>query len=672
MEEEQPGSTATTPETVSEVAMQPHTKAQSVRQRPRASEVLSANIRLLGAALGRVMADQSGYAALELEERVRRMAKRLRSHHTPEHLAELTNLIADLSLDQLQGLIKAFTLYFGLVNLAETVERLRVVRERDLAAPEAPRRESIRAALAELRQHNVPAAAIREWLAHARIQPVFTAHPTESKRRTNLSKLRTIGEALRELSTGERKLPSEKAELLNTIEQQIVGLWQSDDVRAGKPSVLDEVKNGIYYFSEVLFDEVPRLYRDLDTALREYYPDEQWTVPPLLRFGSWIGGDRDGNPFVTPQITVDTVRLMRVAALRHLLAAVDGLYTYLSQSVNQVEFSSAVRERIAYYEQIFPQQVRSLVEHFPHEPYRQLLNCIYTRLERTLEYTRSVQPRWGIDPPPTPPPTIYFHSSELLADLRLIHESLGAHGGARVAAGLLREVMIKVEVFGLHTALLDVRQHNARHEAAIAELLAHTGVCADYLALSEAARIALLAAEIGDRRVLIPTRLSELSAETVETVQTFRTVAAIFEQLDPEVFENYIISTTTSVSDMLVVLLLAREAELYLPGSYSKLNVVPLFETGDDLARSAELLDACLHLPIYRDHLALRGNVQEIMLGYSDSNKDTGFASANWFLYGAQTKLTAVAQKHGANQSHRPGRGNLGSLFRGPHCPSPP
>ena len=635
----------------------------SIERQRAGRDSLSTNIRLLGGALGRVLSDQSGHAAFELEERVRGLTKRLRQNHTPEALHELTGLIADLSLDELQGLIKAFTLYFGLVNLAETVERLRIVRERDLAAPDQPRLESIRAAIVELHSHGVAPEAIQEWLTHARIQPVFTAHPTESKRRTNLSKLRRIGAALHDLSSGERMLPSERSARLSEIEQQIVGLWQSDDVRAGKPSVLDEVKNGLYYFKEVLFDELPHLYRDLEVALRDLYPGRRWALGSFLRFGSWIGGDRDGNPFVKPEVTVATVQLMRATALRHLLGAVDGLYTYLSQSVSQVAFSPAMYERLNYYEGIFPVELRSLAEHFPHEPYRQLLNCIYTRLEHTLAHANQVDLRWGLDPQPSPVPTIYFHSSELLDDLHVIYASLCANGGSRVAEGALHDLMTKVEVFGLHTATLDIRQHSGRHLTAISELLAHAGVCADYTALDEPARIALLAGEISEPRVLIPTRLAGLSVETIETVQTFRIVAAIGEQLAPEIFENYIISMTTSVSDMLIVLLLAREAGLYVPGVFSKLNIVPLFETGDDLARAAELLDACLGLPIYRDHLALRGNTQEVMLGYSDSNKEGGFVAANWALYGAQTRLSQVAGRHNVRLRLFHGRG--GAVGRG-------
>ncbi|WP_322489938.1 phosphoenolpyruvate carboxylase [Chloroflexus sp.] len=627
-------------------------------------DLLSANIRALGDALGRIITAQQGPEALALVEQVRRMAKELRNAPYETDPQALPWLIADLSLPQLQGLVKAFTLYFGLVNLAESVERLRALRARDLRHAPAPRAESIADAIALLKRHGVPADAIQAWLDHALIMPVLTAHPTESRRRTILIKLRRIFDTLIDLTFGERLvLPSDRQAALTRIEREIVGLWQSDDVRNRRPSVLDEVENGLFYFQTVLWDLLPQMYRETAEALAEAYPDHPWQLPPFLRFGSWMGGDRDGNPFVTPEVTIETVRLMRSAMLRYLIGGIDRLITDLSQSVQQVQVDAALIDRIAEYRELMPEVVATLNPHYRCEPYRQLCHFIQARLHHTLNHTLNHTPRWGADPPPPRLPTVYYHSRELLADLDLIDASLRNHGGALIADGLLRDVRANVAVCRLHTATLDVRQHASRHTAALSEILAAAGVVANYEALDEAERVAVLSAEIRRPRPLTPIRLSHFRPATAETVQTFRVMAAMSEQLDPEIFQTYIISTTSQVSDLLAVLLFCRDAGLYQPGQHSQLNIVPLFETGEDLQRAPVLLDELLQLPVYREHLALRDNLQEVMLGYSDSNKEGGFVAANWALYQAQVELTTVTERHGARLRLFHGRG--GAVGRG-------
>lgn len=627
-------------------------------------DLLSANIRALGDILGRVITGQHGETTLNLVEQVRRMAKELRNAPTQTDPNALPRLIADLSLSQLQSLVKAFTLYFGLVNLAEGVERLRALRARDVRHAPAPRAESIADAIHLLKQHGVPAAAIQEWLDHALIMPVLTAHPTESRRRTILIKLRRIFDRLIDLTFGERLvLPADRQAAITAIEREIVGLWQSDDVRNRRPSVLDEVENGLFYFQTVLWDLLPLLYRETAEALTAAYPDHQWHLPPFLRFGSWMGGDRDGNPFVTPEVTVETVRLMRSAMLRYLIGCLDRLITDLSQSVQQVKVDTVIIDRIAEYRELMPDAAATLNPHYRCEPYRQLCHFIQARLQKTLHYTLYHTPRWGADPQPPRMRDIYYHSRELLADLDLIDASLRNNGGALIADGLLRDVRTNVAAFRLHTATLDVRQHASRHTTALSEILAAAGVVSNYEALDESERVAVLSVEIRRPRPLTPSRLSHLSPATAETVETFRVMSAISEQLDPEIFQTYIISTTSQVSDLLAVLLFCRDAGLYQPGQYSQLNIVPLFETGEDLQRAPLLLDELLQSPVYREHLALRDNLQEVMLGYSDSNKEGGFVAANWALYRAQVALTAVTDRHGVRLRLFHGRG--GAVGRG-------
>ncbi|MBO9323832.1 MAG: phosphoenolpyruvate carboxylase, partial [Roseiflexus sp.] len=296
----------------------------------------------------------------------------------------------------------------------------------------------------------------------------------------------------------------------------------------------------------------------------------------------------------------------------------------------------------------------------PYELYRQKCTYIREKLLRTLNDANTASLDWGRSDPP--PNGAYLRSDDLLADLRVMEQSLRANNAAVVADGALRDLIRQVEVFGLHTATLDIRQHSERHTAALAEVLASAGVCADYTALNETERIDLLSREIGNPRPLIPAHL-DYSPDTVEVIQTFRTIAAILNRLSPEAIETYIVSMTRGASDLLAPLLLAKEAGLFRPFRFSRLNIAPLFETGADLTCCDTILEACLSLPVYRDHLALRGNLQEVMIGYSDSNKDVGYVAANWALYQAQRKLRDFGRRYGIHMRLFHGRG--GAIGRG-------
>ena len=301
---------------------------------------LSATIHQFGNLLGDVIRAQAGDASFELEERFRRLAKQL---HTDPHAdpAAIQRAAAELSTDNASVLVKSFSTYFALVNLAEQLQRLWVLRERDARTPDEPRSESIAAAVAELRRRGVSAAQLQHWLDHALIRPVFTAHPTEAKRRTTLEKLQRIADAVERSGAGGIS-SAERARQEAAISAEIIGLWQSDEVRTVRPTVIDEVKNGLYYYEQTLLELIPQIYRDLERALAEHYPQHAWRVAPLLRFGSWMGGDRDGNPNVTPEVTVETIRLLRAAALNYHMARVTDLSHQLSMSSRQVSISARV------------------------------------------------------------------------------------------------------------------------------------------------------------------------------------------------------------------------------------------------------------------------------------------------------------------------------------------
>lgn len=622
----------------------------------------SATIHLLGDVLGDVIRQQAGGAMFELEEHVRHLAKEIHATGQAEHRHAIETTVAGLSAGQARDLIKSFSTYFALVNLTEQLQRIWVLRDRAIDRPNEPRSESIGAAVAELRRRGVPADALQHWIDTALVLPVFTAHPTEAKRRTTLEKLRRIADAVQRLEPG-GLLPHERLAAEQSIAEEIVGLWQSDEVRDVRPTVLDEVKNGLYYFEATLLELVPRLYRDLEEALATHYPDHPWRVAALLRFGSWMGGDRDGNPFVTPEVTVEAVRVLRTAALRHHIGMVETISRRLSQSLRQVEVGAELRQSLDADAALFPQIAELLAHRNPHELYRQKCTYMREKLLRSLDHAERHMPDWFRDVSLPPEGTFYHHAGELLAELRVMGRSLRDNGGAAAANGALRDWARQVEVFGLHLATLDLRQHSERHASALAEVFARAGVCASYLALDEHERVSLLSREISASRPLIPARLDYTPA-TAETVQTFRTAAAILDQLSPEAIQTYIISMTTGASDILAVQLLAKEAGLIRPESaISRLNIVPLFETGADLAGAHRIMEACLELPIYREQLRLRGDVQEVMIGYSDSNKDGGFLAANWALYQAQCSLRDLAVRYGIGMRLFHGRG--GAIGRG-------
>ncbi len=629
-------------------------------RQPDSSGRLSATIHFFGDLLGRVIRAQEGERAFELEEHVRALAKDVRSGGTRQ--AELRAVIARTTVAEARNLVRAFAAYFALVNLAEQLQRGWVLRDRARARPGVPRAESIAAAVAELAAAGVPAGALQAWLDTAEIVPVFTAHPTEARRRVTLERLRRIDDAVERLHAADI-LPEEEAEEIRRIEEEIVNLWQSDEVRSGRPTVLDEVQNGLYYFEQGLFDLAPRLYRDLESALAASYPEQAWRVPPLLRFGSWIGGDRDGNPFVTPEVTVEAARRLRIAALTRHLASVEDLGRRLSQSTREVDVSAELQRGLDADDARCPELGRELLRRLPYEPYRRKCGHIAQKLRRSLEHAQTHAPVFFRDAPAPRDPARYHGADELLADLATVDGSLRAHGGVAVAAGALRDVIREVEVFGLHLATLDVRQHSERHAAALGEILARAGVSTEYRALGEDARAAILARTLDDPRPLIPLRAS-YSPEVREVVATFHAIAAVTDELSPEAIHTVIVSMTRGASDLLAVLVLAREAGLYRPDEgASRLDIVPLFETLADLAAAPRVLEACLRIPAYSAHLRLRGGVQEVMLGYSDSNKDAGFVAANWALYRAQRELREVAVRAGIELRFFHGRG--GAIGRG-------
>lgn len=612
---------------------------------------LSAQIHLLGDLLGATIVEQEGQPLLDLVEQVRALAKNGRAGDAPAR-RELLRLAEGLSLPDARGVIKAFTTYFQLINLAEEGERVRVLHDRAhrAHAESRPIGESVGAAIRQLAQDGVTPDQMRGLLARLTVQPVFTAHPTEAKRRTILAKLRRIGNVLSRFDFSELT-PEEERDALDTVREEIVALWQSDETRLRQPTVLDEVRNGLYFFDDVLFDLAPVLYRSLEDALLAAYPGESFTVPPFLRFGSWIGGDRDGNPFVTVAVTEETLREHKAAALRLYQRGLDRMHGHLSASA-RYGISDALAASLQADAALFPDEAVRVNARYPMQPYRHKGAYIYRKLAATLDANRRP---WRADH--LPRPNTYNTVDEFIADLRLMQDSLCARKGERLADGRLGILIRQAEIFGFHLATLDLRQHAANLRAALTEVFHRYGLADDYAALPEVDKVLLLTRELLNRRPLTPAQL-DFTPETNETLELFRLVRKAHERVGPLAVQNFIISMTTGASDVLAVLLMAQDA-----GVGDQLDIAPLFETLADLQAAPDIMAALFENEAYAAHLRQREDSQLVMLGYSDSNKDTGYLTANWELRCAQRAIPAVCDRYGVRLTLFHGRG--GTVGRG-------
>jgi len=625
---------------------------------PNEQEALSADIHLLGDLLGQTIRRLEGEDVYRLVEEVRASAKRLRAEPSLDEARRLRDRLEHVDLPALRALTRSFSVYFDLINLAEQRARVRALRARALRAEAKTPAETPEAALRQLRDRGIDARRVAEHLGRARLCPVFTAHPSEARRRTILEKINAVAQLLDRLEYDRPGL-EECRDVIGVIAEEVEGLWLSDTIRSTRPTVSDEVRQGLRLVEGSLFDVVPRVYRKIEAGLARVYPEGRpWTVPPFLSFGSWIGGDRDGHPNVTHTVTADAVRQQQEEILGHYLKRVDDLWRRLSHSDRFVTPGDALRASLSDDQALFPDVPPSPA----HEPYRAKCRMIAEKLRRTLAHARSVTADWAVARPETPA-GVYLGRDGLLADLRLIADDLRRAGAAAAAAGALHDVIRLVEVFGVHLLTLDLRQNSDRHARALAEVFAAAGVCADYAALSPDGRFNLLAGELEGSRPLIPAHLA-YSDDACEVIATFRTAAAVLEQQCPEALRAYIISSTTEPAHLLEVLLLAREARLFRPAEgVSRLDVVPLFEASDPLKNASAIMAKLFALPVYRRHLALRGDLQEVMIGYSDSSKEAGILKSSWFLYQAQRELVELGRREGVTMQMFHGRG--GAVGRG-------
>ncbi len=607
------------------------------------SAPLSRTVNLLGSLLGRAVRARYGDDAFELVETLRRLCRE------GEH-EQAARLLADQPLPSLVALLRAFTTFFHLVNKAEQLEILRINRERARdASPEEPRAESVMAAIGALKEDGRSLDEVLGLVAQLDIQPTLTAHPTEARRRSILFHQQRLADLLGTLRDRDTT-PAEDDALVGEIEDSIRLLLATDEIRSTAVTVEDEVRHGLYFVATTIWQTVPRIHADLRRALTAYYDAEAPSLPPVLRYRSWIGGDRDGNPRVTAEVTAWTLGVHREDALRLYRRALDELRLTLSVSERQTPGDpfAALRESIEADPLLdtLPERRR---QQNAHEPVRLKLSLMQAELDRLLGGEAA-----GYD------------AATFRADLALIAGSLEAAGlETLVRSGPLADLRVQAEAFGFHLAALDVRQHSRVHEAAVADLLRLAGVTGDYAALGEAERLEVLSAELRNPR---PLRAPGAPlGEDTERVLSVLAVVRRAVEAEPESIGSYIISMTDAVSDVLEVLLLLKEAGLWhraRDGAVAcPLDVVPLLETIADLDRAEALLEKLFSHPVYVRQLVARGRVQEVMLGYSDSNKDGGYWQANWSLHKAQGAIARVCRRFGLDLRLFHGRG--GTVGRG-------
>ncbi len=609
--------------------------------------LLRSDIREMGRILGEVIREQWGDSFFDLVEEVRTTTRALRETPESERLEQLMSRLGGASLWEIVRLVRSFTIYFHLANTAEQHHRI----SPEFDAPQHDTEAVLRRAIGT----GTTAAQLEEFRSRLQIRPVFTAHPTEAARRSILSKLQAIDELL----AAWRTLPADeraRAVAVRRMAELIENIVQTDELRLGRPDPLDEASNVMFYLEQMFADgTVADAVGAFSEALAAVGGDGDSEAASPIRFGNWVGGDRDGNPNVTAAVSRDVLGLNNERALRLLRDAVRALSAELSQSTMIVSVSGELRESLAAEGRLMPDVQQESQRIYPEEPYRLKCAFILQRLENQLAAARTWQ---------APPGPGYASSEALLRDLAIMQRSLKANDGRLAAEGRLRRLMTNVSTFGLTLAQTDIREDAAVTNAAVAELLALAGTgAAGSGEATEEARLGLLMAELANRRPLLPPR-AQPTAATREVLDVLDLVREAQDRFGPEAVDTWIVSMTRNPSDLVAILVLAREAGLIdAAEKVARINVVPLFETIADLRGSAATMDAFWSLSAVRALIALQGDAAEVMVGYSDSNKDGGITTSQWELYRAQRELRDCAARHGVSLTLFHGRG--GTVGRG-------
>jgi len=623
---------------------------------PRPDAPLRRDVRMLGFELGRVLQAHGGPALYDRVERVRALAKAYRGGDAGA-LEELKELIAGCSVAELDEVVRALSVFFDLMNLSEDRHRVRVLRDRERELHPRPRKESIGAAVRAMREeHGLSDERIRELFEQLDIELVFTAHPTEAKRVTVRNTLRRLRSDLIEMERREL-LPREREALLTQVKNDLACLWETDSFRPRKPTVLEEVKRGLMV-CEATWQVVPRLYRAGRDALGMLGSSGEQNRPfsehIFCRFGTWIGGDRDGNPLVTADVTRATLRMLRRRALELHLDECNAVIRTLSISDRLHPSTKPMQDRLRRMRLRYEGLDEQLDRLNPHETYRMFLTAVRFRLRATLE----------ADPYHAQPAVAYNDHRALLKDLNLVAKTLRDNGHGEFADSALMDWIDRTAACGFHLARLDIREDSRRLNTAVDELARCMGLETGYDQLDEEAKQAVLSAPLASEAVdrLDP---GELTEDTRETLRLFTLIDETAGTLGPEALGILIVSMTHHPSDVLAPLWLSRLAAVLRHDRDEPiaLPMAPLFETIDDLQKADATFHSLMNNPAYRAHVQRTGERQVCMVGYSDSCKDGGYAASNWNLYRAQRALAQAADGHGVELVVFHGRG--GSLGRG-------
>jgi phosphoenolpyruvate carboxylase len=600
----------------------------------------------------------SGTSVREAQELLFGLLLDVAGRHRPEIVPVLTGgaSVSQLSPELVARALQAQGIFFQLVSIAEQNAAMRRRRQVERERGRDEIKGTFSQVLAEAAASGVGAEEIEKLIANLRIRPVITAHPTESKRVTVLEKYRRSYLLLRELENP-RWTERERAGLIDELRDQIELVWMTGELHLEKPSVEQEVLRGLHYFDETLFEMAPKIVTGLDEALHRSYPGTSFELPPFFQFGSWIGGDRDGNPFVTTEVTRAALRQNALAALRHYQAKIKELARYLSITERQARVPESFLAELER-ELAASGEAEAIKARNPGEAYRQYLTCVARKLDATIARSegREIEAR-----------PAYASADELILDLRVLETALEEAGLGAIAKDLVRPVRYAAQIFRFSTVRLDLRENTTRTNETLQAIWSATSGAGsgEPPPLHSDAWKAWLLAELARPRD--PDRAPiGLPSEAAETLAMLRLVAEMRESLDREAFGSFILSMTRSVADVLGVYLLAKEAGVFLDAAGTEicpLPIVPLFETIEDLRAAPAIMRELLSVPVVRRSTNWQGGVQEVMIGYSDSNKDGGFFASNWELYKAQVRLTKLGGEVGVNIAFFHGRG--GSVSRG-------
>jgi phosphoenolpyruvate carboxylase len=615
------------------------------------SAALRSEIRLLGNLLGQTLVRQQGQELLDLVEQVRALVKRVRdSEGTPESEAcrrELLQVLEGLDLPTTISLVRAFTTYFYLANVAEQTYRM------DDQAMRGARHQGVLADVIDrVLAERLPVELIQEVVDRLDVRPVFTAHPTEAARRSIRTKMIRLAEIL-EQRADPRLSEAAMARTERQLAELIDLVWQTDELRVERPSPIDEARTVLDYFDQIFSEVAPDLFDDLEFQIGRTGATLALDARPL-QFGTWVGGDRDGNPNVTAETTIAVLEAQHQHALRELIRAVEKLGADLSASERIVEISDELRHSLEVDAELMPAVHQRFSRLSEGEAYRQKAAYIHQRLLNTrIRIADDAAHQPGLD---------YETSANLLDELAVMYRSLAAARGRLIADGTLKRLIRRVAAFGFRFATMDVREHATKHHAVLTDLYTRLGE-SNYAGLDRVARTKRLNQELEGRRPLAPS-VAVLTGESMRTMDTFHGIREALDRFGSNVIESYIISETRGPDDVLAAVVLAREAGLIdLYSDIARIGFVPLLETIDEVRNAGTLLDELLSSPSYRSIVTLRGDIQEVMLGYSDSSKHGGLATSQWGLYRASRDLRDVALRHGVELRLFHGRG--GTVGRG-------